>query len=166
MVNDITITNNVLKNVVSGIGSGAVDDGCGPGTAYLNCHNAGSQARWYIANNLFLFYDPTLQGGTRNNGFEFSPSLDRINGVSWVMHDVVFQHNTQISAPGQTCWNSMYFSVPGGAKPPISGLTNNIWILDNVLCRQPSGDWGLQGTSGLTQYMGVQNRWISALLAT
>ena len=33
-------------------------------------------------------------------------------------------------------------------------LTDNIWVLDNVLCRQPSGDNGYQGTPGLTQYMG------------
>jgi hypothetical protein len=33
-------------------------------------------------------------------------------------------------------------------RPTISNLTNNIWILDNVLCRQPTWDWGLQGTSG------------------
>ncbi len=30
VVNDITITNNVLKNVVSGVNSGAADDTCGP----------------------------------------------------------------------------------------------------------------------------------------
>ncbi len=70
------------------------------------------------------------------------------------MHDVVFQHNTMVSAPSTPCWNSIYFRV-GGQTPPFTNLTNNIWILDNALCRQPTGDWGLQGTTGVTQYMGM-----------
>ena len=35
-----------------------------------------------------------------------------------------------------------------------SHVTNNVWILDNVLCRQPNGDHGLRGTEGLNMYMG------------
>jgi hypothetical protein len=66
----------------------------------------------------------------------------------------LFQHNTTVSAKSTPCWNSVYFGVAANQKPPFTNLTSNIWILDNVLCRQPSGDWGLQGTSGLTQYMG------------
>jgi len=152
--NDITITNNVLKNVVSGINGGAADDTCGAAGGYPSCHNAGSQARWYIANNLFLFYDPTIPGGARNLVFSIQPGLDRINNNRLgVMHDIVFQHNTMVSAASTPCWNSVYFGT-GPQKPPFTNLTNNVWILDNVLCRQPSGDWGLQGTSGLTGYMG------------
>ena len=155
VVNDITITNNVLKNVVSGINSAAVDDTCGPPPgAYPNCHNAGSQDRWNIANNLILFYDPTLLGGNRNLGLNIQPSIDRINNHLGMMKDVVFQHNTLVSAPSTPCWNSIFFGV-GGQKPPFINLTSNIWLLDNALCRQPTGDWGLQGTAGLTQYMGM-----------
>src|SRR6516164_8671603 len=51
VVNDITITNNVLKNVVAGVNTLAKDDACGA-APYTACKNAGSQDRWYIANNL------------------------------------------------------------------------------------------------------------------
>lgn len=156
--NDITITNNVLKNVVSGIGVGAADDTCGwpqkdGSVLYSNCRNAGSQSRWNIANNLILFYDPKLPGGNRNLGIGFSGGYDRINGRPGVVHDVVFQHNTMIPASNESCWNSIYFST-SGQNPPFTDLTKNVWILDNVLCRPPTGDHGLQGTAGLTQYMG------------
>jgi hypothetical protein len=154
VVNDITITNNLLKNVVSGVNTLAKDDQCGPATAYPNCHNAGSQARWNIANNLMMFYDPTKPGGARNLMLAVNPGLDRINNNQvGMLRDVVFQHNTAIPSASGACWNSIFFSV-GGLKLPLNSLTYNIWILDNDECRQPTGDWGLQGTSGLTQYMG------------
>jgi len=151
-VSDITITNNILKNVVSGFNTLAKDDQCGIG-GYASCKNAGSQTRWYIANNLILFYDPKQPGGNRNLGLGISGGNDRVNGTPGILRDVVFQHNTMVASPAAPCWNSVYFSS-GGQKPPISNLTNNIWFLDNVLCRQPTGDWGQQGTSGLTQYLG------------
>jgi len=153
VVNDITITNNVLKNVVSGFNMGGADDQCGAAMGYPNCKNAGSQARWNIANNLILFYDPKAPGGLRNLGMGLNGGFDRINKRRGVLHDVVLQHNTMVPAESTPCWNSMFFAA-GGQKPPISNLTNNIWVLDNVLCRPPTGDWGLQGTTGLTQYMG------------
>ena len=102
---------------------------------------------------MILFYDPKLPGGIRNLGIAFGGSYDHTNQRPGAVHDVVFQHNTMIPAATAPCWNSMFFSA-SGQMPPMSNLTNNIWILDNVLCRQPSGDYGLQGTNGLTQYMG------------
>ena len=156
VVNDVTITNNVLKNVVSGFNTLAKDDTCGAAAGYPNCHNAGSQDRWYIADNLITFYDPTQPGGLRNLALALNSGLDRINNnTPGVLRDVVFQHNTTVSAASTPCWESIYFSVPSGLKPPLTNLTNNIWLLDNSLCRQPTGDWGQQGTSGLAQYMGT-----------
>src|ERR1017187_12667 len=155
VVNDVTITNNVLKNVVSGFNTLAKDDTCGAAGGYPNCHNAGSQDRWYIADNLILFYDPTLPGGVRNLALALNSGLDRINNnTPGVLRDVVFRHNTTISAASTPCWESIYFSVASTLKPPFTNLTSNIWLLDNALCRQPTGDWGLQGSAGLTQYMG------------
>lgn len=155
VISDITITNNILKNVVSGFNTLAKDDVCGK-PPYDKCQNAGSQTRWNIANNLILFYDPKQPGGNRNLGLALNGGSDRINGAPGVLRDMVFQHNTMVASASTPCWNALYFSA-GGQKPPISNLTNNIWILDNVLCRQPTGDWGQQGVNGLTQYMGASD---------
>jgi len=156
VVNDITITNNLLKNVVAGFNTLAKDDVCGAAGGYPNCHNAGSQARWNISDNLITLYDPTLPGGFRNLAIVFQPGLDRITGKQPSINDVVFQHNTVVSAASTPCWNSVYFSTGAAVypynNPPVS---RNVWILDNVLCRQPNGQNGLMGTTGLTQYMGV-----------
>jgi hypothetical protein len=152
VVNDITITNNILKNVVSGVNTLAKDDQCGV-SPYAACKSAGSQDRWYIANNLMLFYDPTIAGGARNLMISLQPGMDRIANQQGVLRDVVFQHNTAVSAVSASCWASIYFGA-GTQKPPFTNLTSNIWLLDNSECRQPTGDWGLQGTAGLTQYMG------------
>jgi hypothetical protein len=66
---------------------------------------------------------------------------------------VVFQHNTGVAPAGQQCWASVYFSgLPG--PPPWGVLTNNIWLLDNDMCQQPTGDWGQPGLAGLNIYMG------------
>ena len=153
VVNDITFTNNVLKNVVSGFVGLAVDSTCG--TSNPNCTNAGSQDRWNITNNLIVFYNPSLPGGTGNYGIMFVPGIDHVHNKSGVMRDVVFQHNSMIPAASTSCWGSVFFSIPRGDKPPWSNITRNIWLLDNVMCNEPTGDGGQQGTSGLTQYMGT-----------
>jgi len=155
VVNDVTITNNLLKNVVAGVNTNSRDNQCGV-EPYTKCQNAGSQARWNIANNLILFYDPTAPGGERNVALQVNGGTDRIKGGQGPLQDVVFQHNTMVAAPSRPCWNSIFFSG-NGMKPPFNNLTSDIWILDNVLCRQPTGDWGLQGTNGLSQYMGSTN---------
>ena len=155
VVNDITITNNKLKNVVAGFNTLAADGGC----VTPNCTNAGSQDRWDIINNLIEFYDPTLPGGDRNFGIQLSGGVDIPDGNLFVpLRNVVFQHNTMIPAASMPCFSSVYFAVPTGLgwRPPFpSNLTNNIWLLDNVMCKQPTGDFQLQGTSGLTEYMGT-----------
>ncbi len=153
VVNDITITNNVLKNVVAGFATLAADDMCGS-ASYPNCHNPGSQGRWYIANNLILFFDPTLPGGGRSAALFIGSGRDRINDRIVGLHDLVFQHNTTVAAASKPCWGSVFVTVASGQKPPFSSITKNIWILDNVFCRQPTGDWGQQGTAGLQQYIG------------
>ena len=134
----------------------AADDTCGPSPGtYPNCHNAGSQDRWNIANNLFLFYDPKIPGGNRNLAFSISGGMNRLNAnTPGTIRDVVFQHNTAVSAASTACWNSIYFSSNGQAPPFAVPLTNNVWILDNALCDHPTGDYGFTGTTGLAKYMG------------
>ncbi len=155
VVDDVTVTNNVLKNVVAGFNTLAADDVCGAPSG-SKCSNAGSQNRWYIANNLIQFYDPTLPGGIRNLGLQINGGQDRMHGKAGVLRNMVFEHNTMVSAASKPCWNSIFFSS-APQTPPYEELTNNLWILDNVLCRQPSGDFGLQGSAGLTNYMGYPN---------
>jgi len=152
VVSDVTITNNILKNVVSGFGALAKDDECG-GPVFEKCQNAGAQENWYIANNLILFYDPNKPGGYRNIGLSINGGFDRMHGSYGVLQDLVFQHNTMASLSSSPCRASLFFGV-GRRKPPFSNITDNIWVMDNVLCRPPTGDFGLQGTGGLTQYMG------------
>jgi hypothetical protein len=156
VVHDITITNNIFKNVVRGFDVMEADYNCGT-IAYPNCHNAGDTDRIVIKNNLLTLYDPTQVGGIGQHSglIMFTTGRDLINNVDPPVKDVLVQHNTVVSNPNGRCFSSVYFTVPGGWKIPFPGpLSNNTWILDNVLCKQPTGDWGLQGTSGLTQYMG------------
>ena len=143
VVDDITIESNVLKDVTSGFNSLAADNLCKP--AFISgCTNPGEATRWKIANNLILLRNPGETGGARNVGF----------GVAVNLSDVIFQHNTIVPATGTTCWASLYFSVQQGAKWPLAQSdTHNLWVLDNVLCRQPTGDWGGRGTTGMTSYM-------------
>lgn len=156
VINDVTITNNILNNVVAGINTLAEDDVCGASGGYPNCHNPGSQDRWNIANNLILFYDPKLPGGLRNEGLGINGGMNRLNNnTPGTLRDVVFQHNTTVSTSSTPCWESMWFSANNQGYPFKVPLTNNLWIVDNALCRQPTGDWGLQGTYGLTNYMGL-----------
>ena len=157
-MNDITVTNNVVKNVVGFVDTIAADYYCGI-APYTDCGNPGSQSRWYIANNLVTFWDPTLAGGLGGGKtfmLEINGGYNNVGQHTYIpLRDVVFQHNTGVTPAGQQCWASVYFSVANGQPhPPYSGISNNIWILDNVLCQQPTGDYQQQGMSGLTQYMG------------
>jgi hypothetical protein len=61
-----------------------------------------------------------------------------------------------------TLWNSAYFELPQlswNCTPPAGfSSTHNVWMLDNVMTRQPNGDCGLVtiygGVAGLAYYMG------------
>jgi hypothetical protein len=154
VVNDVTMRHNSVLNVVAGINMLAADDQCGL-APYTNCMNAGSQDRWEISDNLFTFWPPSVSGGSKNLMMHFAPGLDRINNKQGVPRDVVFERNNyQLIDPTQPCWNSIFFGA-GTQQPPLQNLTNNIWIDNNVLCKQPTGDWGLTGMNALTGYMGT-----------
>jgi len=157
VVHDVTVTNNIFKNVVRGFDLMEADYMCGT-TSYPNCHNAGDTDRIVISNNLVTLGDPTQTGWINQHTglIAFSTGYDQINKAYPPVKDVVVQHNSVVSNPNGPCWNAVYFGAPQAWKLPFPyPPTNNVWILDNVLCRQPTGDWGLHGTSGLTQYMGT-----------
>jgi hypothetical protein len=139
VVNDIDIENNVIKNVNAGFAVTEFDDNVKDGTWH------GETKRVRIANNLILLRDEREPAGFRPTGFSLGQTLQ----------DVVFQHNTVQMISKSPCYASFWFNNSQDWKwPPPQSYTQNIWILDNVLCRQPSGDWGGQGTEGLTSYMG------------
>ena len=157
VVEDVTVTNNVLRNVVMGFNTLAADSQCGT-SSYPNCHNAGATGRWNISDNQVTLFDTTAQGaiGAHTGLIVFSPGIDNPNGGAVIgLHDVVVQHNSVIPYRSQICWTSAYFAVPGSWRLPFpQPLTKNIWVLDNALCNEPTGDWGQQGTTGLAEYMG------------
>jgi hypothetical protein len=142
VVDDVTITNNVLKNVQAGFMTMTRDRECG--THYPKCSNQGESKRVKIYNNLVLFRDQTAAGA-----YNTTKGIMIDDGMS----DLVFQHNSIISFDNQACYWSMYFNYANSKVwPPPAPLTHNIWVLDNVLCKQPSG-YGLNGTAGLAYYM-------------
>ncbi len=144
VVDDITIENNLLTGVASGFNSLARDDQCKL-LRFPLCNNQGEARRWKIANNLIELRAADAPGGRRPLAFQISPDLA----------DVVFLHNTVVPAASTSCWGSVYFTVAGGTRWPLTASgTRNIWIMNNLLCRPPTGDYGGQGTTGLELYMG------------
>jgi len=145
VVDDITVESNILKNVASGFNTQEVDPYCSPASGYPNCTNPGEEKRWKIHNNLLIFANPAGNGGGRNWGLALSPNQT----------DLVFQHNTLVAYAGTSCGASIYFETNQSWQwPPPQSYTHNVWILDNALCAQPTGDWGQLGTSALNYYMG------------
>lgn len=143
VVDDITFENNILKNVDAGFSTLATDNLCGAQYGYPDCSNSGETKRIKIANNLVLL-------SPKNNGSHHAGLLVSVN-----LTDLLFQHNSVLMSDQSPCWNSIFFSSKQSWRwPPPQSYTHNLWILDNVLCRPPTGDWGGQGTAGLTYYMG------------
>jgi hypothetical protein len=138
VVDDITIESNILTNVYDGFSTLEHDDGC----VAPACTTPGETKRIKMDNNLVLLAPANNPHGT---GFQ----------VAFDLTDVVFQHNTVLKMDGSKCYFSLQFNGKRGTPwPPPVPWTHNLWVLDNVLCRQPSGDMGGQGTTGLTYYMG------------
>ncbi len=143
VVDDITFQNNLLTNVDAGFNTLEKDDQCGASYGYPNCTNPGEARRIQIYDNLVLLRP--VADGAHHMGIALAANLI----------DVVFQHNTVLMSDGSSCFESLYFnSQQSWPWPPTLSYTHNVWVLDNALCRQPTGDWGGQGTTGLTYYMG------------
>jgi len=150
VVDDVTITNNILKNVSSAFTLLASDTAC-----TTPCTNPGELRRTVIYNNLLELGDTSQSGysGSQAAGFLLLLGLNHSQ-----LMDVVIQHNTVIAPPNLGyCNSSEYFDISGTAPftPPYS-RTNNIWILDDVNCRQiygPAG-WVGQFSYVITDYMG------------
>ncbi len=145
VVDDVTVSNNVFKNVGSGFDVTSFDSNC---LAANGCTNPGETKRVVFYNNLFMLGDTTQVGYT--NGYAWGGLLNE--GIT----DFVLQHNTVVPPPNLGyCKASWYFNVPAPFNPPVS-RTHNVWILDNALCRQINGPGGMVGQFPwvLTAYMG------------
>ena len=146
VTDDITITNNVIKNASSGVDFLPHDPYCAqtPG-----CTNPGEVKRVVIRNNLFLLGD--TRQPNYGNGYAMGMLINPHDAT-----DLVFQHNTVVPPPNLGyCKFSVYFGAP---TPAVYPLTHNVWILDNVFCRQIDGG-GSNGYIGqfpntFSRYMG------------
>jgi hypothetical protein len=145
VVDDITISNNVLKNVSSGFDITSFDNSCFPSGG---CTNPGEAKRVVFYNNLILLGDTTQVGYT--TGYAYGGIINK------QVTDFVLQHNTVVAPPNLGyCKGSWQFN----ASPPwtpSSSSTHNVWILDNALCRQINGPAGIVGQFSyvLPDYMG------------
>jgi hypothetical protein len=149
VVDDVTISNNIIKNVSTGFDILAHDGppNCLPTNG---CTSVGEAKRILIYNNLIQLGDTTQVGYTTGAAMGILVLLDN--------SDIVIQHNTVLPPPNLGyCKGSVYFDISGTApfSPPYS-RSHNIWILDNVLCRQITGPAGFVGQVSyiLTDYMG------------
>ena len=145
VVDDITISNNILKNVSSGFDVAEFDNTCLPASG---CSNPGETKRVVFYNNLILLGDTTQVGYTTGNSWG-----GLINNQ---VTDFVLQHNTVVAPPNLNyCKASIYFNAAAPFNPPVS-RTHNIWILDNAFCRQIIGPAGVVGQFSwvLSAYMG------------
>ncbi len=139
VVDDITIQSNLLTGVSSGVNTLETDNLC----QLPQCTNPGEEKRVWIDNNLLLLVPDNI--GATHMGFLMAANLT----------DFAIQHNTLLMSDQSNCYQSIYFGLNAGQRLPMNPSdTQNVWILDNELCRQPTGDWGGQGTVGLTSYMG------------
>jgi hypothetical protein len=137
VVDDITIESNILTGVAEGINTLEYDDLCGAQFGTPNCTNPGEERRVWINNNLLLL-SPNLDT-YQHSGIQINVSLT----------DFIFQHNTMLMSDLSTLWNSIYFDANQTGCPPLTGFTQNLWILDNSMTRQPAGDCYSPSTSGI-----------------
>ena len=147
-ISDILFQSNILKNVDRGINT--LEQSDQTGYTYF-----GYNKRVWIDNNLIL-----LSRNHDNDGGHFGVKVDGGDyvpgyGDTYGLTDYVFQHNTILMMDGSAVDASFYFTLrPDQTCDKLSGsATHNVWIADNVMTRQPTGDCGYQGTTGLNYYM-------------
>lgn len=152
VIEDVTFTNNLILNSIQGFNLLDKDDGCGI-PPYEQCHSAGQLRRVFVGNNLMTMYDPNLPGGRRaprqsiSVPIKFERGIDRLdNNKQGTITDVVFQHNTFVPPPNDNCSYGPYF--PNSEQPPVHPISDNLWMIDNVFCKQPNGQQGFSGTNG------------------
>ena len=135
VVDDVTIESNLLNNANEGFLIGGYDDNCHRANG---CFIQGEAKRIVIRNNLILPRDRNDVGGYHPLGFSMWHRMDAM----------LIQHNTVQGIGSTQSWASIYFNNATARDHPT-----NVWILDNALSRQPTGDEFYQGQKALDTYM-------------
>ena len=155
VVDDITVTNNVFKNISSGVDMLAHNDPqtCVPAQG---CTAVGELKRIIFYNNSFQL-GPTTQPGYGGSAFNYGMLLIANVGQPYAT-DILIQHNSIIPPPNVGyCKGSIYVDISGTAPfTPAYSRTTNVWVIDNNFCRQiygPAG-WVGQFSYNITDYMG------------
>jgi hypothetical protein len=141
VVDDIEVVSNIIEHGDRGINTLEGDYACVPPT----CTNPGESKRVWIHNNLILLNpnpDDTHHIWALIWGGEITPPV--LNGLT----DWVFQHNTALMLDGSKM-DDYVFTAP----TCTTTRTSNVWLLDNVIARQPTGDCLQQGLTGLNLYI-------------
>jgi sugar lactone lactonase YvrE len=141
VVDDIEAVSNILMHGDRGFNTLEGDYACLPPT----CTNPGESKRVWIHNNLILLNpnpDDTHHVWALIWGGEITPPV--LNGLT----DWVFQHNTALMLDGSKM-DDYVFTAP----TCTTTRTSNVWLLDNVIARQPTGDCLQQGLTGLNLYI-------------
>jgi len=129
-IQDVTITNNLIKNTSSGVALNGFDYGTAPSTTPTLI----AGGRWLIKNNLFVG-----QGGYNISGI----STGKIFQLASEPFDITIQHNTVASsapiAGGLIRGYTMYFGDAYGSRP-ITGVI----LQDNIFLAR-YGPWFMSG---------------------
>lgn len=136
VVDDITIQNNIFQNANYGFTISGYDDSCSG-----SCTNIGETRRVVISNNLILTRNANDVGGYHPLGFQMG-----IKNLS----SVLIQHDTVQGINGTQSWSSIYFN---SLTCTSVNSPRNVYIWDNALSRQPTGDCAFQGQRALDTYM-------------
>ncbi len=145
-ISDILIQDNILRHVDRGINT--LEQDTAPGETY-----AGYNKRVEIYNNLIV--TSTIRDSTHwGMAFDGGAAVQGY-GNTYGLTDYIVDHNTMLERPGAPLYESGYFELPSyihncQSVPPVFSSTHNVWILNNVLTNQTSGDCGFGGISGLT----------------
>ena len=150
VTDDIEFASNILKNVDRGFTTLEQDYNCGTPT-YPLCTNKGESKRVWVHNNLILL-SANRDTPVQHTWLQVDGGAVPYSTVGLI--DYVFQHNTALMIDGSEMWNYVFALAGKGSCTPTTSPTHNIWMLDNVIARQPSGTCGWQGTTGLGYYMG------------
>ena len=140
VVDDITIQSNILKNANMSFSIIGYDNICGTAQA-PNCTIPGESKRVVITNNIILTRDPSLAATYHPMAFSMGHRMD----------NYLIQHNTIQGMNGSQSWNTVFFNQ--AQCPSLLDQPTNVWILDNVLSRQVTGDCKYLGQRAMDSYM-------------